>query len=166
MAEDHELPTDLTTYDFFHDSSDGVNKLNRLCLDLASKRVVYYADISAGLVTVHRGDKSGPIIATSPYSQEKYSTTEIELVELGASVPVQYKRPSFRFSQGSTNFELEGKRYSWRKHTKLIEEETGTVLAVFHPLRSSAHVGSIYITAAGERRKELGIITALVILVR
>jgi len=153
MAAELDLPTDLTTIDIFRQTTEGTNRYDRLCINPAStSQVAYYYEVTPEQVAIHLGDKDGPVIATAPSLDSGDSITEIRVPQYDVKIPI---------GQGSALFIVNGKGYVWKKR-QLIEEQTGRVLALFHPLAGSAHVGNIYITPAGEAMRDLAVIIALV----
>jgi len=161
-AQEEHNEHQLTTYDIFRETSEGASKLSRLCIDLKNKNVAYYCEVTADHVAIHRGDSNGPVIATAASFEGKDGITDIEMTELGATVPIRHKHHTLPMTHGSTYFRADGKQYRWKKHEQLVDEDTGTVLAVFYPARGSPHLGSLHITPAGEKLRDLAVITALV----
>ena len=159
MAEEEN---NYLTFDIFRDDTEGVSKLNRICLDLHHDKVAYYCDVTPEQVAIHRGDKDGPIIATSDSFKSQDGITEISLTEMGATIPIRHKHHTMPFLAGDTFFRAEGKQFKWKKHTELVEEDTGTLLASFQVARGSSHLGSLYVFPPGEAMVDTIIITSLV----
>lgn len=158
---EHELPSDVTTIDIFHETSSGANPLNRLCIDVARDKIAYYCEFTPEQVLIHRGDKEGPVIATTSSFEGKDGIADIRLTELGTAVSIRHKHHTIPLTHGSTFFTFDGKNYNWRKHYEFVEEG-GPALALFHPARGSPHIGSIYVLPDGETMKDLAVITALI----
>lgn len=152
----------IKTYDIFQEAAEGPGKLNRLFFDLKNnKQVAYYCQVTPQQVEIHSGDKNGPIIATADSFLGKDGVTDLQLTD-GGVFSVRHKHHTIPLTHGSSSFSAGGKNYIWRKHYDLIEEGTNTVLAVIHPARGSSHLGTLYIFPAGNKIKDLIVLTALV----
>ena len=115
-------------------------------------------------ISIHRGDLTGPVIATADSFQGRNGITEIQLTEVSAVVPIRHKHHTLPFMHGHSFFKVEGKQYQWKKHNELVEEGSHVVLAKFQrsPEKNSRKLGSLIITPEGQSILNLAVITCLI----
>jgi hypothetical protein len=116
-------------------------------------------------VTIYKGSRTGPIIATATPCLTQDGQTDIHFVAPRESLTLQHKHSLLPFFHGKTLFEKEGKRFHWSGQTALVEEGNGTFLAGFHArfFESKEHtLGSLVITREGGEFLDLVVITCLV----
>ena len=115
-------------------------------------------------ISIHRGNATGPVIATADSFQGKNGITEIQLPELSTVVPVRHKHHTLPFLHGHTFFKVDGKQYQWKRHKELVEEGGHVVLAKFHAShdKNSRNLGSLIITPEGQSIANLAIITYMI----
>jgi len=118
-------------------------------------------------LVIHRGDKSGPVIATTAnLTPEEEDITEIYFADNLNPIVLEHDDPQLFNIHGKTTFTYNGKKYHWKGDTKLVEDETLTLLAIFHS--SWFHfdlnkVGRLEITSEGKKMLNVVVITALVV---
>jgi hypothetical protein len=155
----------VTTYDIFQEVRPNTNRRNRVLMDLKKPvgpdQVAYYCNGTPHHAAIHRGDFTGPVIATTDSSEGKDGLTEIHMAEAGSTIPIRHKHETIPHTHGSSFFTVGGKHYYWRKRHDLIEEGTNNVLAAFHPARGSTHQGTLYIFPSAEHMKDIVVISAL-----
>ena len=129
-----------------------------------AQEVVYYCEVDSERISIHRGDVTGPIIATADSFQGKNGITEIQLTEVSAVVPIRHKHHSLPFMHGHTFFKVEGKQYQWKRHDELVEQGNKVILAKFHASheKNSSQLGSLIITPEGQSIANLAVITYLI----
>jgi hypothetical protein len=152
--------------------------LNRYCQDgqthvttnepkLTLKQTVYYCDAAPDhKLIVHRGDKSGPVIATGDPCLSKEGLTEIHFPESETVIELQHVHHKFLHLHGKTTFTFNGKRYHWKGHTVLVESDTDVVIAVYHSMWFDANwerLGSLEIASVSKEITDVVVITALVL---
>jgi|SRR5271154_2760612 len=119
-------------------------------------------EVDAEKISIHRGDASGPVIATADSFQGKDGITEIAMLETQAVVPIRHRHRSLPLMHGSSYFRVDGKQMQWKKHQELIDDN-GNVLARFEGVAEESHkVGRLVITQDGQQRADLAIITCLI----
>ena len=120
--------------------------------------------MDARQVSIHRGDESGQVMATTESFQGKDGITEIQLTHVEATVPIRHKHHTLPFMHGYTAFRVEGKQYQWKKHRELIDESNGKRLATFKPNsdKKSDKLGRLTITSDGQEMTDLIVITCLI----
>jgi hypothetical protein len=127
---------------------------------------MYYCDAALDhRLIIHRGDKSGPIIATGEPCLSQEGLTEIHFAGYG-SLQLKHVHHKFLRFRGKTSFEYNGKVYHWRGHSQLVEDDSGVVLALFHPgwfELSGSRLGKLEITYDGLKMLDLVVITALIV---
>lgn len=77
-------------------------------------------------ITLHRGGKDGPVIATAEPCPEKKYQTDIHMVENKLLIPFHHKHHHHHFAAFS-------KKYHWKGHKELVEEESGSKVAEYNP---------------------------------
>ena len=119
-------------------------------------------EVDAEKISIHRGDASGPVIATADSFQGKDGITEIAMLETEAIVPIRHRHHTLPMMHGSTYFRVDGKQMQWKKHQELIDDN-GNVLARFEGVAEESHkVGRLVITQDGQQRADLAVITCLI----
>ena len=120
--------------------------------------------MDAKLVSIHRGDESGQVIATTKSFQGKDGITEIQLTQVEATVPIRHKHHTLPFLGGYTAFRADGKQYEWKKHQQLIDQSSGKRLATFgrNTDKKSERLGRLTIMRDGQEMIDLIVITCLV----
>ena len=117
---------------------------------------------------IHQGDKSGPVIADATQCLLTSGATDIQLfVGTGKHViQFQHRHHYLPFFHGKSFFEWEGKKYHWKGHTALIEDDTGILIAALHTrfLDDPQRLGTLVITYDGLERNmaDLVVVTCLV----
>jgi len=107
--------------------------LNRFCKDVYSGRVLYYCEVSTSeesKLVVHRGPKSGPIIAQINPCLATPGLTDIQLSDPLYTLELEHvDHPDYT---SFTKFSYNGKNYHWKGHAELVEEDTGERIAQFY----------------------------------
>lgn len=84
-------------------------------------------------ITFHRGEKSGPVIATADCCQEKQGSSKIEMIETSTNVVLEHLPRRMIVLPPKTSFTISGKKYYWKGYTDLFEEKTDKLLAQYQP---------------------------------
>lgn len=118
-------------------------------------------------VTIHRGGKTGPEIATtsSPIFAQP-DITEVSLANESEPLVLEHVEYGLLHIHGKTSFTVGGKKYHWKGHTGLVDDETDTLLALFHSSWFTFEwnkVGRLEITSEGKKMLDLVAITALIV---
>jgi len=116
-------------------------------------------------VTIHKGSKTGPIIATATQCLTQDGQTDIHFVNPKESITLQHKHSLLPFFHGKTLFQKSGKNFHWSGQTALVEEGSGAFLAGFHArfFESQEHkLGSLVVTKEGGEILDLVVVTCLV----
>jgi hypothetical protein len=98
---------------------------------------------------VHKGDKTGPVIASAKASTEKNGVTLMEFTETGQIVGLQHVHGFF---SGKTFFEVGGKKAHWKGQSVLVEDDNGVCLAVYKAKRfegKNRKLGTLLVTKQG-----------------
>jgi hypothetical protein len=117
------------------------------------------------LISIHRGDATGPVIATADSFQGKDGITEIQFTELGTTIPIRHRHPTLPLMKGSTFFRADNKQFSWKKHRELVEESNDVVLARYdeHKEPTENHkLGTLFVTPEGQFMSDVIVITCIV----
>lgn len=117
-------------------------------------------------ITVHKGDETGPILATATICLVKDGQTDIHFLEPEETICLQHKHNLLPFFHGKTLFEKGGRKYHWSGHTALVDEASGAFLAGFHArfLESQGHkLGTLVVTKEGREILDLVAVSCLVI---
>lgn len=119
-------------------------------------------EVDAEKISIHRGDATGPVIATADSFQGKDGITEIAMVENEAIMPIRHRHHTLPMMHGSSYFRVDGKQMQWKKHTELIDDN-GNVLARFEAVTEDSNkVGRLVVTQEGQQRADLVMITCLI----
>lgn len=117
-------------------------------------------------MTIHRGDKEGPVIATALQCFEKDGVTEIQMYEpFETIVYLSHVHHMLPFFHGRTSFTFGSKSYHWKGHTALIEDNTGLFIAALHTKFSETHyhkLGTLIVQPKGQKLLDLIVISCLV----
>jgi hypothetical protein len=116
-------------------------------------------------VSIHRGDATGPVLATADSFQGKDGITEIHFTELGTTVPIRHRHPTLPLMKGSTFFRADHKQFSWKKHRELVEESSDVVLARYNQCKETRDdnmLGTLIVTKEGLFMSDVAVITCIV----
>jgi hypothetical protein len=114
-----------------------------------AQEIKYFGLVDKELrLSVHKGDKSGPVIASAKASMDKNGVTLMELTE-GQIIGLQHVHGFF---SGKTFLEIGGKKVHWKGQSALVEDDNGVCLAVYKQKRfeaKSRKVGTLLVTEHG-----------------
>lgn len=126
---------------------------------------MYYCEVdNDGKLTFHRAGKGGPKIATGDPSLEVEGQTNVHLFDPKSTILLRNEYQKNPNLKSKTSFQVDEKSYYWRGHNDLLDEETQSLIATFHPSRQdgSCHeIGRLEIM--GEISQDIIVITALVV---
>ena len=129
--------------------------------------VVYYTEVDDDQnVTIHRGGKDGPVLATATLCLHESGTTDLHFTEGPVSVHLEHVHHLLPFFHGVTSFTYDAKKYHWKGHTALIDDQTKCLLATMHTryLETDSHkLGTLVITEDGKEILDLAVVSALVL---
>jgi len=120
-------------------------------------------------ILIHKDGKNSPVIATADLHQAKDGHIVVEFTEPQATVQLDHVHHKLPWTHANTYFTFEGKKYHWKAHAALIEDDTKLCVAVFHTvnLGGPRHKhGSIVLAADGPKMRDLAAITRLVDMAR
>lgn len=132
---------------------------------LIFKEILFYCEVDTENISIHRGDVSGPVIATTESFQGKDGLTEIKLVDPPAVVPIRHKHHTLPLMHGHTQFKVDGKQYQWKKHMELVEEGRKVILARYNAIqgdKDARNIGTLTVTPEGQGMLNLAVITCLI----
>ena len=113
---------------------------------------------------IHQGDKEGPVIATVDLSRATEGISVVEFKEPHVIVQLEHVHHKLPFTHANTYFTFGGKKYHWKAHAALIEDDTRICLAVYHNINPGGtphKLGSIVLTSEGLKKRDLVAITRL-----
>jgi hypothetical protein len=113
-------------------------------------------------ISIHRGDITGPVIATATSFEGKDGITDIQMTESEATVPMRHKHHSLPLIHGSSYFRVDGRQYRWKNHKELIEEDGKVTLAKFEGVEGDDRLGRVIITEKGQGFSEVAVVTFLI----
>lgn len=137
---------------------------NPFRLPLDRQEILYYCEVDEGSnLRIHRGDKSGPIIAEVNTCLVTPGGTDVHLADPLRTVELLHL-PHGDTSQ--TRFSIDDKRYHWKGHSELLDDDTEVKMAQFYPswhvIEVKEHkIGTLFIY--GDTPRDLSVITALVV---
>ena len=129
---------------------------------------MYYCEAAPGhKLTIHRGDKTGPVIATTgDVNMAKEGVTEVRFADESNSIVLEHVHHKFLHIYGKTMFTYNGKKYHWKGQTGLVDDDTDTLMALFHSSWFDLNwnkVGRLEITSEGKKILDMAVITALIV---
>jgi hypothetical protein len=117
---------------------------------LSAQEIKYFCEVNKNLqITVYKGGYSGDVIATAIQCREKGGVTKIKMT--GSNQALHLKHGSGMFSN-KTFFQIDGKRVHWKGESELVEEKTGSCLAVYKEdgfESKNRKLGTLLVTAYG-----------------
>jgi hypothetical protein len=115
-------------------------------------------------VSIHRGDIAGDVFATTQSFQGKDGLTEIDLIQVAATVPIRHKHHTLPFMHGYSAFRVEGTQYQWKRHRQLVDQSSGKHLATYdvNSDKSSEKLGLLTVLPDGRDMTDLIVVTCLV----
>jgi len=115
---------------------------------------------------VHKGDKSGPVIASATQFIGKDGSTEVKLIGAAQrSIELKHVHGAFPFFHGNTFFKIGEKKVHWKGHSALVEDHTNVCLAVYKAKfleTKDRKLGTLLITAPGVPYLDIIVVSALV----
>jgi len=129
---------------------------------------MYYCEASPDhKLTIYRGDKTGSVIATTGgINMAKKGVTEVYFPDESNPIILEHIHHEFLHIHGKTMFTYNGKKYHWKGHTGLVDDETDTLLALFHSSWFDLNwnkIGRLEITSEGKKLLDIAVITALIV---
>jgi hypothetical protein len=125
------------------------------------KKVAYYCETDDNQKITIRREKHGPTLATASQCLEKEGVTDIHFQ--GSTICFEHTSV-LHFFQGKHCFVYNGKKYHWKGHTALIDDESGVLLAAMHTrfMENQDRLGTLVITPDGRDIMDIAVITCLV----
>lgn len=123
--------------------TSGSNFLNRYCKDLGTKvgtqiiyliyqDIMYYVEFGPGNdLTFHRGDKTGPVIATADCCQDKQGSSKIQMLESSTTVTLEHIPRRALILSPKTTFSVGDDKYYWKGYSDLFDEKKDRLLAQY-----------------------------------
>jgi len=115
---------------------------------------------------IHESDKESPVIATADLTRAAEGISVIEFTNPAATVELKHVHHRLPWTHSNTYLTFDGKKYHWKAHAALIEDDTKICLAVFHNVNLGGprrKLGSIvFTTAEGWKMRDLAAISRLV----
>lgn len=113
---------------------------------------------------IHRDNKEGPVIASVDLNRATEGISVIEFKELQAFVELKHVHHKLPFTHANTYFTFGGKKYHWKAHAALLEDDTRICLAAHHTVNIGGprhRLGSIVLTSEGLKMRDLVAVTRL-----
>ena len=100
-----------------------------------SQEVLYYIEMGPGdTVTLHRGGKGGPVIATADPCHEKQGSSKIKCNDPECTISLEHiPRRMMGIFPPKTTFSIDDKKYYWKGYTDVFEEKGDKLTAQFTP---------------------------------
>jgi hypothetical protein len=114
---------------------------------------------------IHQGDKKGPVIATADLSRATEGISVVEFIEPQCTVQLDHVHHKLPWTHANTYFTFGGKKYHWKAHAALLEDDTRICLAAYHAINLGGprrKLASIVLTNEGLKMRELVAVTCLV----
>ena len=117
-------------------------------------------------IVVHRGPKTGPVLATGLLCPNKEGVTEVHVEGDTGVITLEHVKHAPLHIHGKTEFSYDGKKYRWKGHTVLVDDEHSTLLAIFYSSWFDLNwnkVGRLEVTTDGQKMLDIAVITALIV---
>ena len=114
---------------------------------------------------IHQTDKDSPIIAAADVSRASEGISTIQFHDPEAACLLEHVHHKHPFTHANTYFTYGGKKYHWKAHSALIEDDTRICLGVLHRINLGGvrhKHGSIVLTHEGLNAKDMVAVTCLV----
>jgi hypothetical protein len=116
---------------------------------------------------LHRGGKTDEVIATAVPCLEREGYTDIHFTQ-PRKLTLSFNHEFFDlpFFHSKHRFAANGKKYFWKGHTELVEEEHDVLCATFTPswLEDKGHrIGQLVVTGDGKDIMDIIVFTALIV---
>ena len=148
------------TVEFVRDPGVSGEWLNRFVVDLDTKKVLYYCDVSDdSYFEVHRGDINGPVVAFSQQCPSQPGSTDVVLTHPAEDFKVEHMH--YDTATNLTEITGNGRKYSWKKG-ELVDEE-GVLLAQLHVIEREDDNDQRLGTLAVKGRNVQGLTDAIVV---
>ena len=116
-------------------------------------------------MTIHRGGKDGPVIATGDPCLEKEGQTDIHFLDPKTTILLKHKHHKLpQHIHSMSSFETDSQKYHWKGHNELIDEQSNSVVATFKPtwLEGEGHkIGDLNVLK--DKLMDIAVITALIV---
>lgn len=96
----------------------------------------------------------------------KKGVTEVHFSDESNPIVLDHVHHEFLHIHGKTSFTYNGKKYHWKGHTGLVDDETDTLMAIFHSSWFDLNwnkVGRLEITSEGKKLSDVAVVTALIV---
>jgi len=95
-------------------------------------------------ITLHRGGKAGPVLATADPCHEQQGTSKITCTDPESAVILQHiPRRMLGLLSPKTKFSVGEKKYYWKGYTDVFDEKTERLVAQFTPEGTEANAGNL-----------------------
>lgn len=177
-----DAATNESKFDIIRDTTGGIddkNWLNRFCKDATTnvseisnlanfcQDTIYYCEAAEDhKLILHRGEKSGEIIATGVLCLEKEGYTDIHFTEPKLTISLEHKHQILPFLHVKNYFEYNGKKYYWKDNQELLDEDNNLLLAAFQSvwLEGQSHrIGQLIVKADGQDMRDIVVFTSLIV---
>ena len=115
---------------------------------------------------MHKGDRSGPVIATATQFIGKDGSTVVKLIgEPQSLIELKHVHGVFPFFHGNTFFQIGETKVHWKGHSALVEDHTNICLAVYKAKfleTNNRKLGTLLITTHGTPSLDIIVVSALV----
>lgn len=105
-------------------------------------------------------------MATGALCPDKEGATEVHFEDDAKVITLQHVKHAPLHIHGKTGFLYGEKKYHWKGHTALVDDEHGTLLAVFYSSwfdLSWKKLGRLEVTTDGQKMLDVAVVTALIV---
>jgi len=114
---------------------------------------------------IHQTDQDSPIIAAADLSRASEGICVIQFHNPEVAVQLEHSHHRFPSVHGNTYFSFGDKKYHWKAHSALVEDDTRICLSVHHKTNIGGtlrKIGSMVLTHEGMKLKDVVAVTGLV----
>jgi hypothetical protein len=118
-------------------------------------------------ITLHRGGKTGAVIATAEPCQEKQGSSKIQYTEPESTIVLDHLPRRMIILPPKTSFTLDDKKYYWKGYTDLFEEKTDKLVCQYAPKTaegSDPNTGKLVVSEGNDKKLDDIIVISTVVM--
>jgi Family of unknown function (DUF6593) len=132
-----------------------------------TQEILYYCETDDNQkITIHKGNREGEVIADASQCLEKEGVTDIHLHQPShAVICLEHSDSLLPFFSGQNSFTYGDRKYHWKGHTALIDDESGVLLGALHTRfleKNPRSLGTLIVTPDGRGMMDVVVTTCLV----
>lgn len=102
-------------------------------------------------ISLHRGGKTGPVIATADPCHEQQGSSKINCTDPESTIVLEHvPRRMLGLLSPKTKFSIGDKKYYWKGYTDVFEEKTDKLVAQYTVVGADANTGNLLTTEGND----------------